>query len=274
MGARRRVRGVGHAILVHPLLNRILPLICVVAGILLAIALARLWGFIGDRLWILLQAPLGIGLGNTVVFSVSVIVIGTLIGFFFGWARVSGHPIVAWPVAVYIDLIRGIPALVLIIFANFWLPFFLGSRDPNAGLTFSVIALGMHTGAYQAEIFRAGFQSIPRGQVEAAAAVGLSHWQSMRFVILPQTFRVSLPALGNEFATVIKDTSLLSAIGAAELSFWGRNSAQSAFGHLDWVFAIWIVIALVYFLITYIITHVVGAIEESVRVPGLGSVSV
>ena len=269
----RRLGHVGGAILAHPLFNQVLLVAYVVAGIFLVIALARLTGLIGDQLWLLLQAPLSIGAGNTIVFSVSVIVVGVFIGFCLGWARVSRHPLVSWPATVYVDLMRGVPPLVLIILTYFLVPMLLQLDDPNAGLTFAVVAIGMHSGAYQAEIFRAGFQSIPRTQVEAAEALGLTRGQSMRHVILPQTFRVTLPALGNEFATVVKDTSLLAALSAQDLTYWGRNNAQSAIGHLDWILGIWIVIALLYFVLTYVITHAVGAIEESYRVPGLGTVN-
>lgn len=266
-------RRLGGAVLRHPLLNRVLLVTYVVAGILLLIAVARLSGLIGDELWNLIEAPLNIGARNTLVYSVSVILVGVLLGFGLGWARVSGHPAVSWPTAVYVDIVRGIPPLVLVIFAYFLVPSLLGVREPSTGLTFAVIALGMHSGAYQAEIFRAGFQSIPRTQIEAAESLGLTRWQSMRHVILPQTFRVTLPALGNEFATIVKDTSILAAISAEELTYWGRNNAQYTFAHLDWVLGIWIVIAVLYFVVTYIITHAVGAIEESYRVPGLTAVS-
>jgi polar amino acid transport system permease protein len=254
---------------------RVLLVVGVVAGLYLVLGVARLTRLIDPVLWTLLQNPLSIGIQNTILFSVSVIALGTGIGFLAGWARVSGHPLLSWPAAAFVDVFRGLPPLVLILFAYFWLPFVLETDTYSSGLTFAVIALALHSGAYQAEIFRAGFQSVPRGQIEAAEAMGLSPGQSLQFVILPQTFRVTLPALGNEFANVIKDTSLLAAIGAADLVYWGRNSAGSelALPHIEWVFAIWIIIALLYFIITYVITQAVAAVEEHFRVPGLGSVA-
>lgn len=230
---------------------------------------------IPNNLWDLLQAPLSDGARNTLSFTVTVIPIGAVLGFFLGWSRVSKHPILSWPATAYVDVIRGIPPLVMIFFAFFWLPFvLLPSRETfAAGIAFAVIALAVHTSAYQAEIFRAGFQSVPQGQVEAAEALGLTRWQVMRHVVLPQAFRVTLPALGNEFANVVKDTTLLAAIGATDMAFWGRNNVQYAFGNLEWVFTMWVVIAIFYFIITYIITQTVAAIEHRYRVPGLGSVA-
>ncbi len=231
-------------------------------------------GLIDPVLWDLLDDVLLEGALNTLLFSAIVIPAGAVVGFVLGWARVARHPIVSWPARVYVDLIRGIPAIVMILFAFFWLP--LVFRQRGAGEAFALIALIIHTSAYQAEIFRAGFQSVPRGQIEAAEAVGLSRGQVIRYCVLPQAFRVTLPALGNEFAVVIKDTSLLAAIGMAELVFLGRHSAETAliaYGVVEWVLLTWFLIALLYFIITYIVTQTVGAIEHAYRVPGLGSVA-
>ena len=272
---RRNWRRTGTAILENPTFNRAVLVTGVVSGVFLALGLARGLGYIDPRLWNLLELPVSEGAANTLKFSLTIIPIGAVIGFIMGWARVTRHPILSWPASVYVDIVRGTPALVMILFAFFWLPFVLRSRDPSAGLTYAVLALAIHTSAYQAEIFRAGFQSVPRGQIDAAEAIGLNRWQAMRHVVLPQTFRVTLPALGNEFAVIIKDTSLLAAIGALELVYWGRESAQYALslGSIGWVISVWLVIALLYFVITYVITNMVGAVEHAFRVPGLGSVA-
>ncbi len=258
-----------------PLADRVLFVTGVVAGLYLALGIARALRVIPPELWILLEAPLSEGAVTTIAITASVIPVGAIVGFFVGWARVTRHPILTWTSTAYVNVVRGIPPLVMIFFAFFWLPFVLLPRRETfqAGLTLAVLALAAHTSAYQAEIFRAGFQSIPRGQIEAAESLGLRRWQIMRLVVLPQAFRVTLPALGNEFANVVKDTTLLAAIGATDLAFWGRNNVQYAFGQLEWVFTMWIVIAIFYFIITYIITQTVAAVEHHYRVPGLGSVS-
>ena len=270
----KRLKGGLWAVIETPLFDRVLLATYVITGLVLALALARASGIIDPRLWRVLAPLLQEGAKNTALFSVTMIPLGAALGFLLGWARFSRHAILSWPVAVYVNVVRGIPQLVLILFAFFWLP----SVFPTvgSGLTFAVLALVIHTSAYQAEIFRAGFQSVARGQVEAAHAVGMTSGDVMRFVVLPQTFRVTLPALGNEFALIVKDSSLLAAIGAAELVYWGRNSAQFAFieyGIVEWVFVTWIVVALLYFIITYIITQATAAIEHAFRVPGLGSVA-
>jgi len=138
-----------------------------------------------------------------------------------------------------------------------------------------VLALALHSGAYQAEIVRAGILSVPTGQVEAADALGLTRLQTMFQVILPQAFRVSLPALGNEFASVIKDTSLISAIGALELSFFGLVLARAALTplRLDHLFIIWLEIALLYFVLTTLVTFTVRQVENRYKVPGLEAAS-
>lgn len=264
-------------VVTHPLFPRVILLSGIIAGVFLVLGLGRGLGFIDPELWEILQLPLQQGATNTMLFSITIIPFGAVIGFAIGWARFSRHPLLAWPAAVYVDIIRGIPQLVLILFAFFWLPFILRLGGTfQSGLWFAVFALVIHTSAYQAEIFRAGFQSIPRGQIEAGEALGLSRLQVMRLIVLPQTFRVTLPALGNEFSLIIKDTSLLAVIGAAELTFWGRAASQyaaRAFGQIEWVLVTWVIIALIYFVITYIITQAVGAMEEAYRVPGLGSVA-
>ena len=269
-----RPRRTFDAVLKDPLFRRALFTGSVVTAILVGIIGAGSSGVLDPGLWTLLQKPIYEGAIRTLGFSVTVIPIGALLGFALGWARVSRHAILSWPAAVYVDLVRGIPVLVLILFAFFWLPTVFGAEDAfESGIFFATLALAIHTGAYQAEIFRAGFQSVLRGQVEAAEAIGLSRWEAMRYVVLPQTFRVTLPALGNEFAVIIKDTSLLSAVGAAELVYWGRTQVQLALGIIEWIIAIWLVIALLYFVVTYIINQVVGAIEHAYRVPGLGTVA-
>ena len=136
------------------------------------------------------------------------------------------------------------------------------------------MALTFHTSAYQAEIMRAGILSVPSGQTEAADAVGISRVRSMFVVTLPQAFRISLPALGNEFSSVIKDTSLLYVIGWYELSgtafsllpstLVGRGS-YPIIGSL----VIWIIAAFLYFAVTFLVTRTVRVVEDLFKVPGL-----
>src|SRR5205823_13729640 len=141
----------------------------------------------------------------------------------------------------------------------------------------AAVAIALHSSAYQAEIFRAGLQSVPRGQIEAAQTLGLRPWQAMRHVVLPQTFRLSLPPLGNEFAVLIKDTSLLAAIAGIELVAKSRDllGILPASGFpLVWIFAVWTIVALSYFIITFAVTRGLRFLERRFHAPGLEAISI
>ncbi len=219
------------------------------------------------------------GVVGTVLFTVLIIPTSVIIGFGGGWAMVSRHRILSWPFAVYVDFFRGVPPLVLIIFAYLFGQDFLPPRVFGRGAAYMVaaLAIALHSGAYQVEIFRAGFQSVPRGQMEAAHALGMTQWKSMRHVILPQTLRLSLPPLANEFASVIKDTSLLGVVGATELFAQSQEFAQQmlvfGIGPLVWTIAIWTAVALSYFAMTFLVSRILLALEHRFHTPGLEAVS-
>lgn len=229
--------------------------------------------------WNRFQRSLWRGFQGTLYYSAIVVPASVVIGFFAGWARVSRYRSLSWPVSVYVDLIRGIPPIVLVIFAFLFVPALLPDQfnTQEAALLFSAIALAVHSGSYQAEIFRAGFQSVPRGQLEAAQAIGLDNWTIMGSVVLPQAFRLSLPPLGNELASLVKDTSLLGALGAVELVALGQEFNQQLVifgGQLGWVFAVWTAVAALYFVLTFAVTRGLLFIEKRFRVPGMEGVSV
>jgi len=129
-------------------------------------------------------------------------------------------PPLRWLGAAYVEVFRNTPLLVQIFFVFFGLP--------RVGLRLSpfqsgLLALSLYTAAYNAEVFRAGLEAVPRGLREAAAALGLSGWQRFRHVVLPVAARTSLPALGNNFVALVKNSSLVSAIGMVELTFVARD---------------------------------------------------
>lgn len=226
------------------------------------------------------------GIFGTFYFVALTIPLSVGIGFFMGWAKVSRFRIFSWPASLYVNVFRGLPPLILVIFASLFgtslIPqqildrFFAGFRRGEIAVFLAAIAIGMHSSAYQAEIFRAGFQSVPKGQLEAAQALGLKPWQGMRHVILPQTFRLSLPPLGNEFAVLIKDTSLLAAIAGTELVAKSRDLLGilpvSGFP-IVWIFAVWTVVALTYFVITFSVTRGLRLLERRFHTPGLEAIS-
>ncbi|HYK93012.1 MAG TPA: amino acid ABC transporter permease [Thermoplasmata archaeon] len=212
----------------------------------------------------------------TVEIIAVVVSVGFTLGFFLGWARTSRSAVMRGLAGLYVDFFRSLPPIVLIAFA-----FLIGLvamrgtiADPflehSIALWLGVLALALHTSAYQAEIVRAGILSVPAGQTEAADAIGLTRARTMFRVVLPQAFRVSLPALGNEFSSVIKDSSLLSTIGWLELS--GIGLVQVYAGLLVSPVApilVWLEIAVLYFVVTFVLNSVVRGIENTFRVPGL-----
>jgi len=228
------------------------------------------------------------GFWGTLGYIAFVLPVSLALGFAAGWSRVSRHRLLSWPSAAYIDFFRGVPLIVAILFAFLYGVDFIPQRIlffmedvfqiSSRGLPYAMAALALaaHSGAYQAEIFRAGFQSIPRGQVEAAEALGLRNVQTMTHVVLPQTFRLSLPPLGNELAVLIKDTSVLGAFGATELVGLATEFTQQipiSGGQLVWQFAIWSAIALAYFAMTFLVTRLLRLLERRFRTPGLEVVS-
>lgn len=215
------------------------------------------------------------GLVVTLGLVAVVIPVGFVAGFFIGWARTTRSWWARALGATYVEFFRGLPPIVLIFFAwlisSIVLSRYFRVEDPfPIAFAVGVIALGLHSSAYQAEIIRAGILSVPSSQVEASDAIGMTRWQSMFRVVLPQALRVSLPALGNEFASVIKDTSLISAISAMDLSLTGIVLVREALGiQFDLVYVIWAEIALLYFVLTFAVTRTVRLVENAFKVPGL-----
>lgn len=192
----------------------------------------------------------------TILAILGAIVIGTLTGL----GSVSKRRWVNMVSGVYVELIRGIPLLVQLIFIYYAMGRFFRVQ----GMVAAVIALSICFGAYMGEIVRAGIQAIPRGQMEAAIAVGLSRGQAFRYVILPQTVKVILPAVGNEFISMLKDSSLVSAIALSDILRKGREYISRTFLSLETM----LIVALVYLIITLILSRLVGMLEERLQKNG------
>jgi polar amino acid transport system permease protein len=154
------------------------------------------------------------GLRATLLLSLLVVPLGLLGGIILAVLSTLPSPFIKWPLRIWVDTFRALPPLVLLIFIFAGLPF-LGLEIS----AWSAVAIGffLNTGAYYGEILRAGIESVPRGQVEAARSTGLTAAQTMRFIVLPQAIRRILPALGNQFVYVLKMSSLVSVIGLQEL---------------------------------------------------------
>jgi len=199
--------------------------------------------------------PLGKGAVMTIEITAISVGMGVLIGIFVGVGRVSKNPILFIPSTIYVEVIRGTPLLAQLFIVYFGLPS-LGINLPP--FTAAVIAMGINSGAYVTEIFRGGIQSIEKGQMEAARSLGLSYFQAMRYVILPQALRRVLPPLGNEFIAMLKDSSLASTIAIAELMRVGREITSRTFRS----FEVLGVVALLYLVITLPLSLVVRYMER------------
>lgn len=196
--------------------------------------------------------------GILVTFEVTVlsILLALVIGLFTGLGRISKNPLINGIASLYVEVIRGIPLLVQL----FYLYFALGRIVHMPPLLSAVLAMGICYGAYMGEIFRAGIQSIPKGQTEAARSLGMSHSQSMYHVILPQAFRTVLPPVGNEFVALLKDSSLVSILAVADLLRRGREFAAESFTY----FETYTVVALVYLIITLFLSKLISIMEERI----------
>ena len=153
------------------------------------------------------------GLGVTLGITLGAICISTVLGMVLCLMKMSRHRILRWPAQAYIDIIRGIPVVVqLLIMYNVVL---LNVTDNK--MVVAVIAFGLNSSAYMAEIYRSGINAVDPGQMEAGRSLGLNYLDTMRFIVVPQAFKAILPSLGNEFIILLKDTSLLTIIGGKEL---------------------------------------------------------
>ncbi|MDD7255316.1 amino acid ABC transporter permease [Bullifex porci] len=200
--------------------------------------------------------------GAPVTFEVTICAIigAVFIGVFTGLGSVSKHHIINMISGVYVEFIRGIPLLVQLIFIYYA----LGRFFHIEGMIAAIIALSICFGAYMGEIVRAGIQAIPKGQMEAATALGLTRTQAFIYVILPQTAKVILPAIGNEFISMLKDSSLVSQLALADILRKGREYISRTFLSLETM----LVVALIYLILTLVLSRLVGLLEERLHKNG------
>ena len=208
-----------------------------------------------------------IGAVMTLFLTVISVFNGVIIGTFAGMARVIQVKLFNLVAGVYVNFIRGTPLLVQIFMIHFGLPPVLGSlfADGNPiplNPFFSALtALSINSGAYVAEIIRAGIQSIDRGQMEAARSLGMSYWQAMRHVILPQAIKRVVPPLGNEFIAMLKDSSLVSVIGMEELVRKAQVIVTRTYRPTE----TWLGVGLVFLLMTLPFTKLVARLERRLK---------
>ncbi len=223
--------------------------------ITLLIAILILWSIATDENYTLIAGQLVAGIGVTLYVTVIAYALALILGLLLGLARVSSNPVIYHAASLYIEIMRGIPMLVLLYYIAFvgapalvdlvnaigralteanLLPGLAASMTEMTvrNLDFTargVIALTLGYAAFLSEIFRAGIESIEHGQMEAARSLGMSYWQAMRWVILPQAIKRVLPPLGNDFIAMLKDSSLVSVLGVRDITQLGKLYSSSTF---------------------------------------------
>lgn len=196
------------------------------------------------------------GAGVTIEITAIAVGLGFIFGLITSVCRLSGVKILQVIAVCYVNIIRGTPMLVQIFLIYFALPMVIGQRiNPFVA---AVAACSINSGAYVSEIFRAGIQSVDKGQMEAGRSLGLSWMQTMRYVIMPQAFKHVIPPLGNEFISMTKETSLVSVIGFEELTRRGQLIIAKTYGS----FEIWLTVAAIYLVMTLTIARLVSYLER------------
>lgn len=213
------------------------------------------------------------GLRVTLLVTITSFFLVLVLGLISGLGRLSKNPIISGIASVYVEIVRGIPLLVQLLFWYFALP----SIIQQIGTTYNIQSMKEYLadpiwmaifgitfcyGAYMSEIYRAGIQSISKGQMEAARSLGMTHIQAMRYVIIPQAIRVILPPVGNEFISMLKDSSLVSVVAVADMTRRGREFMAANFIPIQ----TWVMIALLYLVLTLFSARVVTWIEKRTRI--------
>ena len=199
------------------------------------------------------------GFNTTIYISVISIFFSMLIGLIVALPSLATNKILSSFNVVYVEIVRAIPLLVLILWIYYGLPIMLGiSFSPFVS---GIIALAISDSAFQAEIFRAGINSIHKGQHEASSSLGLDFWKKMRFIILPQAVKTILPALGNQFVYVLKMSSLVSIIGIADLTRKANELVVTTYRPLE----IYTFLILEYLILILIISYFVRKLEKKLK---------
>lgn len=215
-----------------------------------------LWRVVTDASYAVIFAAVARGIGITIYVTIVAYAGALVVGLLVGLARVSRNRLIYEAATFYVEIIRGVPMLVLLLYIAFvaapatvlavnWLGAQLAFLGPLAQplvdfrvrdfdfATRAIIALIIGYSAFLSEIFRAGIESIERGQVEAAQSLGMSRWQVLRLVVLPQAIRRVLPPLGNDFIAMLKDSSLVSVLGVPDITQMGKVYAASTFLYFE-----------------------------------------
>lgn len=246
---------------------------------LVIVVVTGLWLFyevLSDEVYALALQTLAKGIWITVLVTVVAFAVASLLGLLIAVASLSRFVVLRQAARLYVELIRGVPIIVLLLYIAFalapagvafwnWVTGWFGleavkTRDFPL-LWRAVMALSFAYAAFLAEIFRAGLQSVDKGQIEAAEALGLSGWQRFRHIVFPQAFRVILPSYANDFVAMVKDSSLVSVLGVADVTQLGKVTAAGNFRY----FETYNLVALIYLTMTIGLSLLLRRIEGRLR---------
>ena len=213
---------------------------------------------LSDYGFLLLQA-----MGQTLLLALCGLFFACILGLIFGLLSVLKSRVCNIISTIFVDVIRGVPMIVLAYFIFFGVPYLfqniLGFKNVTlTALQAGTICLALNCGAYMAEIIRAGIQSVDKGQMEAARSLGLPYWKSMRKVVLPQAIRTMIPSIINQFIITLKDTSILSVIGFPELV----NSAKNVVANTMRPLEVWFIVGVMYLIVITILSRVAKLLER------------
>ena len=201
-------------------------------------------------------------MGQTLIMAFYSLIFASIIGLIFGMLSVLKSKVCNVIAQVFVDIIRGVPMIVLAFFVFFFFPYalknFLHSTFTFTALQAGIICLSLNCGAYMSEIIRAGIQSVDVGQMEAARSLGIPYWKSMQKVVLPQAIRTMIPSIINQFIITLKDTSILSVIGFPELV----NAAKNVIAINFKSFQVWLIVGVMYLIVITILSKVAKALER------------
>ncbi len=201
-------------------------------------------------------------MGQTLLLALCGLFFGCILGVIFGLSSVVDNKISRTIAAIYVNIIRGVPMIVLAFFVFYGVPYgiksMLGAKVTLNSLQAGTICLALNCGAYMSEIIRAGIQSIDRGQMEAARSLGFSYWPSMFLVVLPQAIKNMIPSIVNQLIITLKDTSILSVIGFPELV----NKAQNVIAITFKSFEVWAIVAVMYLVVILTLQRVAIILEK------------
>ena len=204
------------------------------------------------------------GTKNTLIIAFFTVLLGTILGVLMAMAKLSGFKPLKWLATAYIEFFRGTPLLVQLMFIFYGLPM-IGVKFPDVSFipdfqrfAAGIVAMSLNSCAYVAEIIRSGIQAVDGGQMEAARSLGFTRGQAMRMVVLPQAVKNILPALGNEFVTIIKESSIVSVIGIADLMYRTNGVKAKNYKTLECLF----IAAMIYFIMTFIGGRLIALMER------------